>query len=143
MKAFSIHGEHLECIAPLTQLGFNIYKSRYDTFHKILEQIPHVDLNLVSNFNRILTENKLSEKKLRYSFILLFAHHYLYLFIRLKFKEICQPLLKKPVSEEGKLEFKIASLPPLFNRRNRKWNRFDDTSNDSEFDVNWIALENF
>ena len=64
---------------------------------------------------------------------------------RVKFKEICHPLLKKPVSEEGKLELKIASLPPLFNRRNRRWNRFDQKDDDStaDFDCNWIALENF
>jgi hypothetical protein len=60
---------------------------------------------------------------------------------RSKFTQVCQPLFKKPVSEEGKLQLTISSLPPLFNRRARKWNRFSEDNN-AEFDVNWISLEN-
>lgn len=59
----------------------------------------------------------------------------------MKFKEICFPLLKKPVSCEGKLELKIASLPPLFNRNKNRTRQFEN--NDAQIDGNWIALENF
>lgn len=124
LKAFSIHGEHSECISPLTQIGFTLFKMRKEIFVKILEQIPRVDHEAIKTMIKMIKEGKMKEAKQR-----------------LKFKEICQPLFKKPISEEGKLQLTISSLPPLFNRKSRKWNRFSE-GNSSEFDVNWISLEN-
>ena len=61
------------------------------------------------------------------------------------------PLLKKPVSEAGKLELTIHSLPPIFASRKKRLanqsngvNGANDNGNGSDqFDSNWIGLENF
>ena len=61
---------------------------------------------------------------------------------RSRLKDICNPLLKKPVSEEGKLEMKIVSLPPLFGSKRQRMKNFESFGNEN-FDVNWIGLENY
>ena len=61
---------------------------------------------------------------------------------RSRLKDICNPLLKKPVSEEGKLEMKIVSLPPLFGSKRQRIKNFESFGNEN-FDVNWIGLENY
>jgi len=123
LRAFSIHGEHSECISPLTRIGFTIFKTQKNIFIKILHQIPRVDSDSINLMLRSMEDGSKEAKQ------------------RSKFTQVCQPLFKKPVSEEGKLQLTISSLPPLFNRRARKWNRFSEDNN-AEFDVNWISLEN-
>ena len=63
-----------------------------------------------------------------------------YQIFRSRLKDICNPLLKKPVSEEGKLQLSITTLPPMFGSKREKVRKFDFA--DTGFDSNWIGLEN-
>ena len=65
LRAFSVHGEHVESIAPLTHLAFSLYKTRNEQFEKILLQIPQVDAAAISHLQKNLRENKMTDKKLR------------------------------------------------------------------------------
>ena len=53
LRAFSIHGEHSECISPLTRIGFTIFKMQKDIFIKILHQIPRVDSESINLMLRV------------------------------------------------------------------------------------------
>ena len=141
MKGFTIHGEHPENISPLVQAAFSIYKNHFGDLAQILVQIPNVDQAAIDQLNKGLQDAKVGEKKQRYTF-----HNFrgaeIYGLFRSRLKDICNPLLKKPVSEEGKLEMKIVSLPPLFGSKRQRMKNFESFGNEN-FDVNWIGLENY
>jgi len=125
LKGFTIHGEHPENISPLVQAAFSIYKNHFGDLAQILVQIPNVDQAAIDQLNKGLQDAKVGEKKQRS-----------------RLKDICNPLLKKPVSEEGKLEMKIVSLPPLFGSKRQRMKNFESFGNEN-FDVNRIGLENY
>ncbi len=53
LRAFSIHGEHSECISPLTRIGFTIFRTQKNIFIKILHQIPRVDSDSINLMLRV------------------------------------------------------------------------------------------